>query len=123
MKFTLYTADCSGNEQNCQYPHEVHVDSADSLSAAAAKDHVCASFKDNHRSVADFMACDVITSKVIPSNRMFSIITLLPWHHQSLHGISRYGTGAPYPFPELAPWSAPWPALCQTARSRPPWPL
>ena len=60
MKFTLYTADCSGNEQNCQYPHEVHVDSADSLSAAAAKDHVCASFKDNHRSVADFMACDVI---------------------------------------------------------------
>ena len=60
MKFTLYTADCSGNEQNSQYPHEIHVDSADSLSAAAAKDHVCASFKDNHRSVADFMACDVI---------------------------------------------------------------
>ena len=22
MKFTLYTADCSGNEQNCQYPHQ-----------------------------------------------------------------------------------------------------
>lgn len=60
MKFTLYTADCSGNEQNCRYPMEAHVDSAESLSAAVAKDHVCASFKDSHRSVAAFQACDVI---------------------------------------------------------------
>ena len=60
MKFMLYTADCSGNEQNCLYPKAVQVDSAEILSAATAKDHVCASFQNNHRSVADFLACDVI---------------------------------------------------------------
>ena len=44
MKFTLYTADCSGNPKNKAYPHEMIVTSAADLKKAVRFDHVCAAF-------------------------------------------------------------------------------
>lgn len=44
MNFVIYTADCTGNKANCDYPHRVEVDSADVLQEAVKKDHVCAEY-------------------------------------------------------------------------------
>lgn len=50
MKFVIYTANCTGNAANCDYPHRVEVDSPQVLQEAVKKDHVCATYKDNYRS-------------------------------------------------------------------------
>lgn len=55
MNFVIYTADCTGNKANCDYPHRVEVDSADVLQEAVKKDHVCAEYKDNYRSKDNFV--------------------------------------------------------------------
>lgn len=54
MKFTLFTADCVGNEKNCVYPHQVEIDSAESLAAAVANDHTAGKFKGSYRSKEKF---------------------------------------------------------------------
>ncbi len=56
----IYTAGCVSNRKNCMYPNLVDVCCADDLSAAVAFDHVCASYKDNRRSVENFMSSDVV---------------------------------------------------------------
>ena len=56
MKFTLYTADCSGNPKNKAYPHEMIVTSAADLKKAVRFDHVCARYAGNVRSEANFDA-------------------------------------------------------------------
>lgn len=40
MNFVIYTADCTGNKANCDYPHRVEVDSPEVLQEAVKKDHV-----------------------------------------------------------------------------------
>lgn len=37
MNFVIYTADCTGNKANCDYPHRVEVDSADVLRKQSKK--------------------------------------------------------------------------------------
>ena len=59
MKFTIYTADCSGNPKNRSYPHEVVVTSTADLKKAVRFDHVCARYTDNLRSEANFQMSDV----------------------------------------------------------------
>lgn len=60
MKFTLYTADCSGNPKNKAYPHEMIVTSAADLKKAVRFDHVCARYAGNVRSEANFEMSDVL---------------------------------------------------------------
>lgn len=60
MKFTIYTAACSGNEANCLYPQKCEIQSANDLQKAVKFDHVCAAFKQNHRSRENFLASNVI---------------------------------------------------------------
>ena len=55
MKFVIYTASCTGNAANCDYPYKVEVDSPQVLQEAVKKDHVCASYKDNYRSKDNFI--------------------------------------------------------------------
>lgn len=55
MNFVIYTADCTGNKANCDYPHRVEVDSSDVLQEAVKKDHVCAEYKDNYRNKDNFV--------------------------------------------------------------------
>ena len=64
MKFVIYTASCSGNAANCDYPYKVEVDSPQVLQEAVKKDHVCATYKDNYRSKDNFISSDVIVMDV-----------------------------------------------------------
>ena len=59
MKLTIYTANCSGNPKNSIYPNKVAVTCEDDMTAAVAYDHVCADYKNKHRSVSNFIESDV----------------------------------------------------------------
>ena len=60
MIFTLYLADCIGNEKNCLYRNEKPVNNASDLAAALAFDHTCGHFSNNYRSTKNFLSSDCI---------------------------------------------------------------
>ena len=60
MKLTIYTADCSGNEKNCLYPHRKIISSAGELAEATRMDHVFAEYRNNYRGTESFIASTVI---------------------------------------------------------------
>lgn len=60
MKFTLYTADCVGNEKNTLYPHQKVITSEADLKKAVAADHVCALYDHFSRGDANFQLSDVV---------------------------------------------------------------
>lgn len=60
MKFTLFTASCTGMESNCRYPQKREIQNAQDLKEAAAFDHVCAAYKNNYRSRNNFLWSDVV---------------------------------------------------------------
>lgn len=55
MELKIYTADCTGNKENCLYPNEAVVTDAKGLAEAVAKDHVLASYKGSYRSNSNFL--------------------------------------------------------------------
>lgn len=59
MKFTLFTASCSGMESNCRYPQKREIRNAQDLKDTAAFDHVCAAYKNSYRSRDNFLWSDV----------------------------------------------------------------
>ncbi len=60
MKFTLSTADCTGNAANCLYPHDQEISIPEELVAAIMKDQVFARYKGGYRSITNFLESDVI---------------------------------------------------------------
>lgn len=60
MKFTVFTASCTGREANCRYPQKREIPTAQDLKEAAAFDHVCAAYKNNYRSRDNFLWSDVV---------------------------------------------------------------
>jgi putative DNA primase/helicase len=60
MRFTLYTADCTGNEANCLYPHEAIINTPEDFAAAVARDHVTAAYRNSYRSNDNFISADAI---------------------------------------------------------------
>ena len=60
MKLTIYTADCSGNETNCLYPHRAEISNAAELAAAVEYDHVAARYLNSYRSNDNFIEATVI---------------------------------------------------------------
>lgn len=60
MQLIFYTADCTGNAKNCKYPRKVVVTNAEDLKEAVRKDHVCAKYMNNYRSVDNFLSSNVI---------------------------------------------------------------
>ena len=60
MKFTLYTADCTGNAKNTLYPNQKVITSEADLKKAVAFDHVCALYDNYSRSDANFQLSDVV---------------------------------------------------------------
>lgn len=60
MRFTIYTADCTGNAKNCLYPHENAITDAAALAGAAAMDNVCGRYKDDYRNGDNFRGCDCV---------------------------------------------------------------
>lgn len=60
MQMTLYHADVVGKAANCAYPHKVVVADTDALKCVIAHDHVCATYKNNYRNIANFQMSDVV---------------------------------------------------------------
>ena len=59
MRFNLCMAECTRNRKNCLYPFPITVTDADVLRAAATMDHVCGMYKNNYRSLDNFLWSDV----------------------------------------------------------------
>lgn len=60
MQLIIYTADCTGNAKNCKYPHRAVVTNTDELQEAVSRDHVCAEYRGNYRSVDNFISSNVV---------------------------------------------------------------
>ena len=60
MELILYTADCTGKAANCLYPHEKKITNQKELVEAIAQDQVFAKYKDNYRSIENFISASVI---------------------------------------------------------------
>ena len=60
MQMTIYNAATVGSRSNCVYPNPVTVTDADTMRQAAAFDHVCAAYKQNYRSVDNFLKADCL---------------------------------------------------------------
>ncbi len=58
MKMTIYTANCRGVSNNTIYPNKCVICNEEDFITAIANDHVCAEYKNSHRSVADFLSSD-----------------------------------------------------------------
>lgn len=58
MQLTLYTAHCKGKKNNAVYPNKCIIRNPEDLCAVAAFDHVCAEYRNSHRSVDNFMSAD-----------------------------------------------------------------
>ena len=60
MQMTIYDAATVGSRSNCVYPNPVTVTDADTMRQASAFDHVCAAYKQNYRSVDNFLKADCL---------------------------------------------------------------
>lgn len=60
MKLIFYTATCSGNRNNCNYPTLRVVESADQMKEVISRDHVCGEFADGRRSTSNFIKSSVV---------------------------------------------------------------
>ena len=60
MHFTLSTAANSGQASNTIYPHQQAITNAQELEQAVHYDHVCGQFKNNQRTIANFIKADCL---------------------------------------------------------------
>ena len=60
MFFVLQTANVTADAKNCFYPNRAEIRSAEDLKAAVRFDHVCGEFKNNYRSIINFLKSNVI---------------------------------------------------------------
>lgn len=60
MDFVLQTADVTADAKNCVYPNKRRITSEDELKAAVRFDHVCGEFRNDYRSISNFLKSDVI---------------------------------------------------------------
>ena len=60
MQMTIYDAATVGSRSNCVDPNPVTVTDADTMRQAATFDHVCAAYKQNYRSVDNFLKADCL---------------------------------------------------------------
>lgn len=58
MKLTIFTANCVGNPANTLYPNKAEIENKEDMMAVISRDHVCAEFKNCHRSNDDFISSD-----------------------------------------------------------------
>lgn len=60
MELLLYRARCAGNQKNCHYPERTVITDADQMKEAVRSDHVCAEYKNDRRSAANFVRSTVV---------------------------------------------------------------
>ena len=56
----LQTANVTADAKNCSYPNKVTVTNASELQEAVKMDHVCAKYKNNYRSIDNFLKSNVV---------------------------------------------------------------
>ncbi|MBQ6343939.1 MAG: primase C-terminal domain-containing protein [Anaerolineaceae bacterium] len=60
MEFTLYTSNTIGEPRNNIYSNKKIIQSSEDMAEAIKMDHVCATYRDNHRSKQDFIRSNVV---------------------------------------------------------------
>ena len=60
MQLILQTANVTADAKNCSYPNKVTVINASELQEAVKMDHVCAEYKNNYRSIDNFLKSNVV---------------------------------------------------------------
>lgn len=60
MPFKIYYSNCIQQYNNCLYPNEVDVTDIESLKKAVSHDYVCAKYKDNYRSIDNFISSNCV---------------------------------------------------------------
>ncbi|MCR4691291.1 MAG: DUF5906 domain-containing protein [Lachnospiraceae bacterium] len=60
MELLMYLAQCAGNQKNCHYPERTVVTDADQMRDAVKRDHVCAEYRNDRRSAANFERSTVV---------------------------------------------------------------
>lgn len=62
--FTLYATDMAGKQTNSHYPNRHEITSRPELEIAVCFDHVAATYKNNHRSSANFVVSDCVVMDI-----------------------------------------------------------
>ena len=57
---TVYAANCRGNPTNCLYPHRIEITDEVSAAEAFSRDIVCAEYRNNYRSVENFLISNTL---------------------------------------------------------------
>ena len=57
---TVFAANCRGDATNCLYPHRIEVTDEASAVAAFSRDIVCAEYRNNYRSVENFLTSNAL---------------------------------------------------------------
>ena len=57
---TVYAANCRGNPTNCLYPHRIQITDEASTVEAFSRDIVCAEYRNNYRSVENFLSSNAL---------------------------------------------------------------
>ena len=57
---TVYAANCRENPTNCLYPHRIEITDEDSAAKAFSRDIVCAEYRNNYRSVGNFLISNAL---------------------------------------------------------------
>lgn len=60
QKITVYAADGRGNAANCLYPHRIEITDETSAVEAFSRDIVCAEYRNNYRSVENFLVSNAL---------------------------------------------------------------
>lgn len=106
IPFKIYYSNCTQQYNNCLYPNEIYITDIESLKKAVSHDYVCAKYKDNYRSIDNFISSncvgvdfdndhsnnpdDWVTSDSI--KEMFSGVPYLV-HYSKSHMKSKIGKG------------------------------
>ena len=56
----LYTANCTGNAQNADYPNEIEIKTKGDFIRAMKRDHMTVQMQDHHRDTDNFLGCDCL---------------------------------------------------------------
>ena len=60
IPFKIYYSNCIQQYNNCLYPNEIDVTDIESLKKAVSHDYVCAKYKDNYRSIDNFISSNCV---------------------------------------------------------------
>ena len=108
-EFTAYNADCTGNASNCLYPNEIRVDGLEAFRRLVMYDHVFAEFKNNYRSVENFLRAQSLPGDIdnshsdkpedwiYPKDVAAFFMGVKYYIHYSRHHMKQKGSESPRP--------------------------